>query len=81
MSFKRMAEINGRRWEVNWPWCCGCSEFVVSGGCGYEGNGCRFPEKRTKRPISFSAAYGKITRLIGKGWEEYADELGDCIEK
>ena len=78
---KRYAEINGKLWEANLPFCCGCPEFIACNGCGYEGNGCRFPKERIKRPISFQMAYNKICNLLGKGFETYADELGNCLEE
>ena len=81
MEPKRYVEIDGKYWEVNLPWCCGCPEFIIRAGCGYEGNGCRFPESRKNRPISFQAAYSEIVKRLGKSWESYADELGDCITK
>ena len=80
MEIKKWAEIDGRYWECNLPFCCGCPEFITGNGCGYEGNGCRFPLHRIKRPISFQSAYTKIVKMLGKGWETFADELGDCIE-
>ena len=79
MKPKRYVDISGKNWEVNLPWCCGCPEFITMAGCGYEGNGCRYPDQRTKRPISFQAAYSEIVKRLGKSWESYADELGDCI--
>lgn len=80
MKPKVYAEINGKMWEVNLLWCCGCPEFIIGTGCGYEGNGCRFPDRRIGRPISFQAAYKEICKRIGKDWEGYADELGPCVD-
>lgn len=74
------AEINGKLWEADLPFCCGCPEFITFTGCGYKGNGCRYPEYRIKRPISFKAAYNKITKILVKDWVQYADELGSCME-
>ena len=76
---KQYAEIQGLMWEANFPWCCGCPEFISRSGCAYEGNGCRYPDERTKRPISFAAAYREITKRLNKDCVKYGEELGSCI--
>ena len=78
---KQFAEINGKLWESSLTFCGGCPEYIVFNGCGYEGNGCRYPESRINRPVSFSAAYFEITKRLGKDPELYATELGSCVKE
>jgi len=52
---KQFAEINKYNYETNLTFCSGCPEltlFDIGFCCGYEGNGCRFPEQRVKRAKS-----------------------------
>jgi hypothetical protein len=79
MKEKLHAEINGKYWEAAIPFCCGCPEYVINGFCGYEGNGCRYPEQRIKNPISFRNAFFKMATMSGKGIEKLSEELGDCL--
>jgi len=76
---KSWADIKGRNWEVGWPLCAGCPEYIISGNCAWEGNGCRYPENRTKRPINFARAFFEIALRGNKSCENLCDELGDCI--
>jgi len=75
---KKHKEINGKMWEAAYPFCAGCPELILSGGCAYEGNGCRFPKLRAKMPINFTLAFFKVSELHG-GAEELAEKLGDCL--
>jgi hypothetical protein len=56
-KIKRYAEIGGKMWEADIPFCGGCPEYILGRHCGYEGNGCRFPEHRIKKPKTFISAY------------------------
>lgn len=56
-EIKKYAEINGGYWEAGLPFCEGCPEFCIPCQCAYEGNGCRFPDKRVQRPRTYQTAY------------------------
>ena len=76
---KNFAEIDGKLWEVStFVFCAGCPEGAIGDRCLYEGNGCRFPELRTRRPISFRNAFCIIAKRGGKCANVLADELGPC---
>lgn len=59
---KEFAEINGEMWEAELPFCGGCPEYVLGLRCGYEGNGCRFPDRRMEKPRTFQTAYWALTK-------------------
>lgn len=80
MRKKRCADIDSNLWEVGYPLCAGCPELVVGGTCAYEGNGCRFPESRIKRPVNMARAFFALCKKLDKSSEEICDELGSCLE-
>lgn len=76
MKGKYYAEIEGKMWQVDYPFCGGCPELVVGYGCGYEGNGCKYPDKRIKRPINWKSV---CMKLNGDKTASEINELGNCI--
>ena len=79
MKVKRYAEIDGKNWEVRIHLCAGCPEFIIGGHCGYEGNGCRFPEKRMERPINMYLAFSAYAESQGTHVGEVCRTIGNCV--
>ncbi len=80
MNKKFWADIDGKNWDVRYPFCAGCEELIIGGHCAYKGNGCKYPEERKKRPITLWKAFYKLTQQTGKTLEEVCDELGNCLD-
>jgi hypothetical protein len=80
MERKKWADINGQDWQVCYPLCAGCPELCMGGSCAYEGNGCRFPDKRIERPISIYHALVKICQDNNWSLEEKVNKLGSCSD-
>ena len=78
MTMKFWAEIDSKQWDVGYPWCAGCEELIFNRGCNWQGNGCKYPEIRTKRPQTLWKAFCKLVEQKGKTLEGICDELGDC---
>lgn len=77
---KKYADINGRMWQATYPLCAGCPDYVINGYCGYEGNGCRFPKERIKKPINLASAFIVYANKHEKNLSEICIELGPCSE-
>ena len=81
---KRFADINGNLWEAAYPFCEGCDELIFGGTCGFEGNGCKYPESRIKKPINFQHAFHKLFQLYsektGKNQHDILNDIGNCID-
>jgi hypothetical protein len=78
---KKYAEINGKNWEARYPLCSGCENLAIGvGGCLYEGDGCEYPESRTKKPMTIYRAFVKYVDNNGESLETVCQELGDCLD-
>ena len=78
---KQHAEINGKIWEACYPLCAGCPELTLGSEwfCGYEGNGCRFPDRRIEKPASIYRAFWHLAQRHG-GMEAVCRGLGPCLD-
>lgn len=78
---KTHADINGRMWEAVYPLCAGCDELVITGGCTHEGNGCKYPKERIKKPVTIHRAFLKLCKRLNLSVGEACKELGSCIDE
>jgi hypothetical protein len=78
MIDKKYAEIDGILWQVCYPLCAGCPELEISGICCYEGNGCRYPDRRMERPVGIYHALVKLCRDNNWSLEEKINSIGNC---
>ena len=75
---KKTAEIDGYNWQACYPFCAGCEELIMSGGCGFAGNGCKYPEHRILKPVNDCAAFIALSKCTGLKLEKVCSLLGDC---
>lgn len=75
MNDKRYADIAGQMWQVAYPFCAGCDEFMVGGACNHEGNGCKYPDKRIARPRTFQTALYTYVEMKGDNLEKIQEDI------
>ncbi len=59
---KRYVDIGGKYWDVGFPFCSGCPELCIGGICAFDGNGCRYPDKRIRRPRTYKTAFAVLQK-------------------
>ena len=81
MDVKHRANIDGKLWSADFPFCCGCPELTISIGCSYQGNGCAYPESRMENPMSHCDAFFAMCDALGLSIETVSHSLGSCVER